>query len=322
MHHMATPLCSNCGIQPVTDAWQCFPDWCSHCDASLWLTRSGSDDAACLSTPTITSDIPRTPKRKRNSPHFDHIMAIQNGESPFVFVSITCNPYWKEIRDQVPAGTHWTECHDVVTQVFLSKFDALIDTIVGQKFFGEVQAHVHQIELSPRALPRADMLIILDAQPLTRRRIDSIVCAEVPCPTTQPVLYRIVSTFMVHPPCDVSDSADGARCRKFTVDNTCSQRFPKISQDRTTFIQDSDPHYKRRCRFSVKLRDREISDIWVIPYNPVLLLKFDCHLNVQVSANIKSFKRVLKYVCAIRDRAVRNSIAYCSGACSQCCCKV
>jgi len=105
------------------------------------------------------------------------------------------------------------------------------------------------------------------------------------------------------------------------MDNTCSQRFPKISQDRTTFIQDGDPHYKRRCRFSVKLRDREISDIWVIPYNPVLLLKFDCHLNVQVSANIKSFKRVLKYVCAIRDRAVRNSIAYCSGACSQCCCK-
>ena len=318
MHHMTTHLCSNCGIQPVTEAWLCFPDWCCHCDTSLWMTRSGADDAACLSTPTIStsrSDIPKALKRKRYS-HFNHFMAIQNGESPFVFVSITCNPYWREIRDQVPAGSHWTDCPDVVSRVFLHKLDALIDVIVGQKFFGEVQAHVHQIELSPRALPRADMLIILETRPLTSRRIDSIVCAEVPCPTTHPVLHAIVSTFMIHVPCEAS--AD-ARCRRFNNDSTCIQGFPKIPRVRTTPNHDGYPQYKRRCRFTVKESDRAISDVWVIPYNPVLLLQFHCHLNVEVATCSRSFKHALKYVCAIRDRAVHNVITYCSGACSYCC---
>ncbi|KAL6580606.1 hypothetical protein OROMI_008630 [Orobanche minor] len=41
---------------------------------------------------------------------------------------------------------------------------------------------------------------------------------------------------------------------------------------------------------------------WVIPYNPYLLAKFDCHLNVEICSDIKLFKYLYKYVCKGTDK--------------------
>ena len=35
---------------------------------------------------------------------------------------------------------------------------------------------------------------------------------------------------------------------------------------------------------------------WVIPYNPYMLLKYDCHINVEICHSIESVKYLNKYV--------------------------
>lgn len=42
---------------------------------------------------------------------------------------------------------------------------------------------------------------------------------------------------------------------------------------------------------------------WVVPYNPYLLLKYNCHINVEDCASIKSVKYLFKYVYKGHDRA-------------------
>lgn len=42
----------------------------------------------------------------------------------------------------------------------------------------------------------------------------------------------------------------------------------------------------------------------VVPYNPSLLLKYDCHMNVEVVSNIHSVKYLFKYVYKGHDKAM------------------
>ncbi|KAI5421655.1 hypothetical protein KIW84_045183 [Lathyrus oleraceus] len=49
-------------------------------------------------------------------------------------------------------------------------------------------------------------------------------------------------------------------------------------------------------------RDRSVDNIWVVPYNPWLLLKYDCHINVEICSSIKSIKYLYKYVYKGPDR--------------------
>lgn len=39
-----------------------------------------------------------------------------------------------------------------------------------------------------------------------------------------------------------------------------------------------------------------VDNRWVVPYNPWLLLRYDCHVNVEVCGSIKSVKYLYKYV--------------------------
>jgi len=48
----------------------------------------------------------------------------------------------------------------------------------------------------------------------------------------------------------------------------------------------------------------KIDNSWVVPYNPYLLLKYDCHINVEVCASIKSIKYLFMYVHKGHERAV------------------
>lgn len=45
-----------------------------------------------------------------------------------------------------------------------------------------------------------------------------------------------------------------------------------------------------------------MDNIWVIPFNPHLLAKSDCHLNVEVCSTIKAVKYLYKCVYKGHDR--------------------
>ncbi|KAF5479505.1 hypothetical protein F2P56_000317, partial [Juglans regia] len=59
---------------------------------------------------------------------------------------------------------------------------------------------------------------------------------------------------------------------------------------------------------TVKVRGKDLDNRWVVPHNPYLLAKFDCHLNVEICSTIKAVKYLYKYIYKGHDRVAFNLI--------------
>lgn len=75
----------------------------------------------------------------------------------------------------------------------------------------------------------------------------------------------------------------------------------------TTETEDGFPNYKRpdnhrTCSKRVHNRDIEVDNRWVVPYNPHLLGKYDCHINVEICSSVKAVKYLYKYITKGVDR--------------------
>lgn len=47
-----------------------------------------------------------------------------------------------------------------------------------------------------------------------------------------------------------------------------------------------------------------LNNRWVVPYNPYLLARFDCHINVEVCSTIKAVKYLYKYIYKGHDKII------------------
>jgi hypothetical protein len=110
--------------------------------------------------------------------------------NPSYFVTMTCNPKWKEIQDELYPGQTASDRPDLVARVFKMKLAALLDDIRKNKIFGEVSGRVHTIEFQKRGLPHAHILIIIKTEfrPRTPQDVDRVVSAEFPDREEDPTL--------------------------------------------------------------------------------------------------------------------------------------
>ena len=98
-------------------------------------------------------------------------------------------------------------------------------------------------------------------------------------------------------------------------DGVCTKKYPKQFQDETLWCEGGYPHYRRREFVSgekVKHKDGVRDNRWVVPYNPRLLKKYKCHLNVEICTSIKAVKYLYKCTDKGPDRAnmeVINEVA-------------
>ena len=87
----------------------------------------------------------------------------------------------------------------------------------------------------------------------------------------------------------------------------CSKSFPKDFLNETVFDgHNSYVKYKRRDpknggTEAVK-DDKELDSSWIVPYNPYLMLRYGCHINVEVCASNKATKYLHKYITKGGDR--------------------
>jgi len=222
----------------------------------------------------------------------DAMAIVRKFGKPDLFVTMTCNPKWKEITENLPENQRAENRPDLVSRVFKLKLTALLDDIVKNEIFGKLIAKVHVIEFQKRGLPHAHILIFLhsDFKPRTVSLVDKIVTAEIPDPLIYPRLYTIVISNMIHGPCGPSYSR--AQCM---VDGKCSKKIPKKFQNETVINHDRYPTHRRRQSNDVIVGKNTINNRWVVPYNPYLSLKFNCHINVEVCASFKSVKYLFKY---------------------------
>lgn len=91
---------------------------------------------------------------------------------PTLFVTMTTNPKWAEIQENLLPGQTAINRPDIVSRVFALKLKQLLHDLDVGKFFGAIDAMVHVVEYQKRGLPHAHILLILKADDKPR-------CADV-----------------------------------------------------------------------------------------------------------------------------------------------
>jgi hypothetical protein len=235
---------------------------------------------------------------------YQDAMAIVRAHGrPDLFITVTCNPEWPDIRSALLPGQQPQDRPDIVARVFKGHLDAIVKDIKKNSIFGQVAAFMSVIEFQKRGLPHAHILVILAPEDRLRSAdvIDSAVCAEIP---ENEELCALVCRFVLHNEC--GPHFPNARCMK---DGRCGKHFPMSFAEYTSWNEtETHPTYRRRSPdqggIAVTYRGRHVDNRWVVPYNPFLLFKYKCHINVEACSSVKACKYLYKYVYKGHDRAM------------------
>ncbi|XP_059308268.1 uncharacterized protein LOC132059626 isoform X1 [Lycium ferocissimum] len=239
----------------------------------------------------------------------DAIALVQHFGKPDLFLTMTCNPAWPEIKEHLLSTDEAQNRPDLISRVFRAKIAELKTDISKRNIFGKVAAYMYTIEFQKRGLPHAHFFIILanEYKLITPEAYNSIISAELPDEVKEPDLYQRVLKHMMHGPCGDLDSTNSCMKKK----GYCKFSYPKQFADQTLKGKDACSIYKRRNTGKmVKIREKPLDNSWVVPYNPFLLGKFNCHMNVEVCSDIKVVKYLYKYICKGHDKiafAVNNN---------------
>ena len=248
-----------------------------------------------------------------NNAFQDGMAAVRLYGAPNLFITFSCNPKCKEIQDSLLPGQKSEDRPDIVARVYQMQMKEMKKDIVDNKAFGTVTSYQNIVEFQKRGLPHTHQLYTLadEDKPRTPEDVDKIVCAEIPNKETNPELYNLVKTFMVHGPCGIENP--DAQCMEMKDGvRICSKGYPKPFLEATNITKNGIVQYRRRkngrtiqvwCR--AKNRSFDVSNCNIVPYNPALLLKYKAHINVEIVVGTKnSVKYLHKYNCKGPDRCL------------------
>ncbi|XP_074649050.1 uncharacterized protein LOC141904363 [Tubulanus polymorphus] len=235
---------------------------------------------------------------------------------PDYFITFTTNPKWPEIVESLNPGERAHDRPDIAVRVFKLKFDSLMDDLLKKHVLGRVKAHTATIEWQKRGLSHAHILLIMDNddKPRTPEIIDQVVSAEIPDIACNPRLHKIITANNIHGPCGTINP--GNPCMDgIGVSRRCTRDFPKMFSQRTVVHDDNYPVYRRRSpdqggyRHTIRIRgaDFDVDNSFVVPYNPLLSLRYDAHINVEVVHSIQAVKYLYKYITKGQDKVIVSS---------------
>ncbi|XP_022869296.1 uncharacterized protein LOC111388741 [Olea europaea var. sylvestris] len=183
---------------------------------------------------------------------------------------MTCNSEWKEMKDKLEKGQRPQDRLDLTTRVFRGKLMDLKDQILKKEILGKVAAYY-----------------------------DKYVQAEIRDKETNMPLYEVVVKHMLHGPCEEYNK----ECPRL-VNTTCRFRYPRPFSSKTMQGNDVYPIYRRMNDGNkVKVRNATLNNRWVVPSSPYLLLRYNCHINVEICSGLKAVKYIYKYIYKGHDRA-------------------
>jgi hypothetical protein len=233
----------------------------------------------------------------------DAMALVRKHGKPDLFITITSNPKWPEVTAELLPGQSASDRPDIVERVFKLKLDALKRDLVQNGVFGRVVADIHVVEWQKRGLPHAHILLILapEDKPTGPEDFDRMVCAELPNKQTHPELHDIVASCMLHGPCGAANPT--CACMR---DGKCTKGYPREFGEHTLDTGKSYPVYRRRDdgRQHIGRSGWHFDNRWVVPYNPFLTLRYNCHINVEVCSSVAAVKYLYKYVYKGHDRAM------------------
>ena len=225
--------------------------------------------------------------------HYLDALAIAREYRKFtLFITMTGNPKWSTVQENLFEGQQAFDRPDIMNRVFYKMLqDLLTDLKMGA--LGPLKAWLYTIEGQLRCLKHAHILILLSIQ-LNVEDIDHVISAQIPESDEKPELYACVSQYMLHGPC--GPGYPNAPCMENGV---CSKGYPKEFQEETKLPHDGNgyPIYARPDNGRVVEKNGFVFDNrWVVPHNEYLLVKGDCHINVEFIGSFTTIKYVYKYV--------------------------
>ncbi|GJU94086.1 uncharacterized protein Tco_1318842 [Tanacetum coccineum] len=217
---------------------------------------------------TVRADLGPRDMRKR---FLDAMTFVQDAGKPDTFLTMTCNPNWLEIVENLYEGQTAQDRPRLVTRDFYAKLEYLKHQLFTKHILGVVASHIYVIKFQKQGLPHPHFLLIMkSAHKLANPDHYDKVC---PCMEGEP--------------------------------KKCHWNYPRQFQETTRQGDDLYPLYRQRDNgIEVNVRNSILDNRWVVPYNPTLLMMFNCHINVEVCSSIKSVKYVFKYVYKGHDKQV------------------
>ncbi|KAL3037718.1 hypothetical protein AAZX31_01G086000 [Glycine max] len=224
--------------------------------------------------------------------YFDGMAICSHVGFPNLFITLTCNPNWLEIRRLLsPLNLKPIDRLDIVSRIFRLKYEQMLS---------DLTKDMHTIEFQKRGLPHIHLLLFLhpDNKYSSSTDIDQIISTEIPSHEDNPELYRLVQNHMIHGPCGILQP--NSPCTK---EGKCSRFYPKQFQPQTLLDSNSYPVYHRRNNGpSISKNGVIIDNRYIVPYNPKLLKKYQAHINIEWCNQSTSIKYLFKYINKGYDR--------------------
>lgn len=239
-----------------------------------------------------------TPRWYR-SLYLDGMNMVNDLGATTALITMTCNPRWKEILDNLNPGEQPQDRPDLLVRVFRMKSQELLDDIIKHHVIGHCIGILAANEFQKKGLPHIHVLVILNSidRPRNGTDCDRIACAEIPDRDAHPRLHSIVVRHMLHGPCS----------RRYCLDDkgVCSKGYRMSFREETEFDGLTRVKWRRPDNGSFyETRGFRFDNRDVVPYNPYLLLKYDCHINVEVtSSKIGSIRYLFGYLLKGEDKA-------------------
>lgn len=138
------------------------------------------------------------------------------------------------------------------------------------------------------------MLITLAARDKIRsvEDVNRIVSAEIPDSDTHTLANETIAKSMVHGPCGVLNP--NSPCM---INGKCSKHYPKKFAENTFLDDNYRPIYRRRNNGrTIRIKNFELDNRWIVPYNLELVTRYDAHINVELCTGGQAIKYLYKYV--------------------------
>lgn len=253
---------------------------------------------------------------KRKSDTEDALAIVNRRGRPHLFITVTFNASWPEVTGNLLPGQSAYDRPDLCCRIFKLKLKEIMAVLKSGKIFGAYDSHLSVIEFQKRGYPHAHILITFqNAGPDALNQMDEWVWAQLPsADIANGLLRERVIKYMIHNPCGEHNvNAPCMQTRKDTGRKCCSKYYPQPFRSVATINDKSGrAEYKRadngdrpaiRVRRDGKWTTVTIGNEWVVPYSPILLMLFDCHICVDVVTATSCVKYLFKYVHKGEDYA-------------------
>ena len=261
-------------------------------------------DPPSTGTPIVLPSSYDGSPRSQRMRYQDAMSVVAKYGRPDLFITMTCNPKWPEIVKNLKPGQHFLDAPHLTTRVFNMYKKQLLKELWQDGVLGKCDSKISVIEFQKRGLPHCHILIHLKKEDKIENleEVDKLISAEIPDRLNTPLLFATVKNAMLHGPCG-KDNPQCACMITVKEGSECSKKFPKHFSNHTHIDGDGFPSYRRRnlpgnaiLKIVPGRKPATVDNRNVVPYNPYLCQKFNCHINVESCHNIKAVKYLYKYV--------------------------